>query len=183
LQESHPPAFTEVVEMVESCQAMKHLRGACHRKASNFGGETMKGFMAQLIPVHIKSNLSRRSIYLTILAVGALFCLLTLASCSLDSGLMNFYFDDEIETSNTYLTIEWDPNAEPDLAGYKIYYGYSSGVYVYVIDVGNSTNHTITSLEPGQMYFFTATAYNIAGYESDYAEEISYTVPDDIPSI
>ena len=38
------------------------------------------------------------------------------------------------------VTLEWDPNAEPDLAGYKVYYGYASGNYSQVIDVGNQAS-------------------------------------------
>lgn len=73
------------------------------------------------------------------------------------------------------LTIAWDPNTEPELAGYKLYYGYSSRSYEFSVDIGNKTSYVIQSLGPGKTYFFTATAYNAFGNESDFSEELSYT--------
>ncbi len=70
------------------------------------------------------------------------------------------------------VTLEWDPNAEADLAGYKIHYGTTSGQYDRNIDVGNVTQYTITGLSDG-VYYFAATAYNTSGIESAYSNEIS----------
>jgi hypothetical protein len=75
------------------------------------------------------------------------------------------------------VTLTWDPNSEPDLAGYKLYYGDSSGNYTNVIDVGNEIVCTVNDLLPGETYYFTATAYNTQGFESDYSNEVVYTVP------
>jgi hypothetical protein len=47
------------------------------------------------------------------------------------------------------VTIAWDANLESDIAGYKLYYGTSSGNYTIILDAGNTTNYTITSLEEG----------------------------------
>lgn len=70
------------------------------------------------------------------------------------------------------VTLEWDPNTEADLAGYKIHYGTTSGQYVQHVDVGNVTHYTITGLSDG-VYYFAATAYNTSGIESAYSNEIS----------
>lgn len=56
-----------------------------------------------------------------------------------------------------------------DLAGYKIYYGVSPGVYIASIDVGNNTTYQVGNLTVGATYYFTVTAYNASGHESDYA--------------
>jgi hypothetical protein len=48
------------------------------------------------------------------------------------------------------VTLEWDPNTEPDLGGYKLYYGNASGDYAEVIDVGNTTNK-LTSYQAGKL--------------------------------
>jgi hypothetical protein len=70
------------------------------------------------------------------------------------------------------VTLAWNPNAEADLAGYKIHYGTSSRLYTKHIDVGNVTNYIITNLAAGT-YYFAATAYNTSGIESTYSSEVS----------
>jgi hypothetical protein len=75
------------------------------------------------------------------------------------------------------VTLMWDQNTEPDLDGYKIYYGDMSGVYPNVINVGNCESCTVTGLAPGKTYYFSATAYNTSGLESDFSDEVVYTVP------
>ncbi len=73
--------------------------------------------------------------------------------------------------------VSWDPNSEPDLLGYKVYWGTSSRNYTNVKDVGNSTTYTIANLAEGLKYFFAVTAYDTAYNESDFSVEVSYTVP------
>ncbi|GJQ59548.1 MAG: hypothetical protein SCALA701_23490 [Candidatus Scalindua sp.] len=73
------------------------------------------------------------------------------------------------------LTFEWEPNAESELAGYKIYYGKSSRNYNSQVDVGNTTSHTLTDLVSGETYYIAATAYDFSKNESDYSQEVVYT--------
>ena len=78
-------------------------------------------------------------------------------------------------TSNNYssqVTLSWDPNTEENLAGYKIYYGNSSGHYGSNVDAGNRTSYTIKDLESGKTYYFVVAAYNNSGIESSYSAEI-----------
>ncbi|MCG6879424.1 MAG: hypothetical protein LJE96_09805 [Deltaproteobacteria bacterium] len=63
------------------------------------------------------------------------------------------------------------------MAGYRVYYGFESGNYVYSVDVGNQVSVIISDLEPNKIHYFSATAYDINGNESDFSEEISYMVP------
>jgi len=70
--------------------------------------------------------------------------------------------------------VSWDASSEPDLAGYKLYYGTASRSYGAPIDVGNQTTYTITGLGPGT-YYFAATAYNTSGNESGFSNEASKT--------
>ncbi len=74
------------------------------------------------------------------------------------------------------VTLAWDANTEPDHAGHKLYYGTSSGIYTAQIDTGNVTTFTVPDLNNNPTYYFAATAYDEAGNESAYSEEISYTV-------
>ncbi len=77
-------------------------------------------------------------------------------------------------------TLSWDPpvtneDGSPltDLAGYKIYYGTTSGNYTNSIDVGNVTTYTVINLTEGLTYFFVVSAYDTLGNESDYSNEVS----------
>jgi hypothetical protein len=79
------------------------------------------------------------------------------------------------------ITLAWDQNSEPDIAGYRIYYGQESRSYTNVVDVGNYTSCVIADLEDGETYYFAATAYNTEGYESGYSNEISNGEPTTAP--
>lgn len=70
-------------------------------------------------------------------------------------------------------TLAWDPNIESDLAGYKLYWGPSTGNYMHVFDVGNVTQYKLFGFTPEVVNFFAVTAYNADGLESDFSNEIS----------
>ena len=69
------------------------------------------------------------------------------------------------------VTLEWDANSEPNISGYNVYYGKSSGDYHVTLDVGNWTTVTVADLEDDETYYFAVTAYNTDGYESGYSNE------------
>jgi hypothetical protein len=72
--------------------------------------------------------------------------------------------------------VSWDPNTEEDLSGYKIYYGLGSKSYSDVVDVGNVTSITLNALDVDRTYYFSVTAYDLAGNESVFSEEVSATI-------
>jgi hypothetical protein len=63
------------------------------------------------------------------------------------------------------------------VAGYKLYYGTASGNYTYNVNVGNTTSYALSGLSAGATYYFAAAAYDSAGDQSAYSNELSYTVP------
>jgi type VI protein secretion system component Hcp len=73
------------------------------------------------------------------------------------------------------VNLAWDASAQPEAAGYKIYYGTVSRVYGAPINAGNTTSYTVTGLAPGT-YYFAVTAYSATGAESAYSAEISAVV-------
>jgi hypothetical protein len=75
------------------------------------------------------------------------------------------------------VTLEWDPNTEPNLAGYRLYVGTASGAYGSSIDAGLATICAVPGLLGGHTYYFAATAYNTDGAESTKSNEVTYTVP------
>src|SRR2546422_1973187 len=97
-------------------------------------------------------------------------CVLTVL-CSLAPAL----------SSAALVALAWDANTDPDLAGYKLYYGLSSGSYQLSVDVGNQTSYTLSGLLEGQIYYFAATAYNLSGSESGFSNEVSKAIPDVTP--
>ncbi|MEW6219010.1 MAG: Ig-like domain-containing protein, partial [Thermodesulfobacteriota bacterium] len=78
------------------------------------------------------------------------------------------------------VTLAWDPNPEPELAGYQIYWGLASGSYTDVADAGNATQFTVTGLPGGQTFYFAATAYDGVGNESAFSNELIWTSPADL---
>ena len=71
-----------------------------------------------------------------------------------------------VELSWDAPTTNTDGTLLKDLAGYKLYYGQASKKYDSVIDVGNSTSHTLFGLMAGNTYFFAVRAYDFSGKES-----------------
>lgn len=74
--------------------------------------------------------------------------------------------------------LEWEANSDPQLGGYKVYYGQTSGNYASTIDVGNQTNYVVPDLNPGQTYYFAVTAYDRTSQaESVFSSEVQATIP------
>ena len=82
------------------------------------------------------------------------------------------------------VTLSWDASAEPNIAGYKIYYKTGSNEPPFggkgasegnsPLDVGNKTTFTLTGLEDTQAYHFVVTAYDTAGIESGYSNVVRF---------
>ena len=75
------------------------------------------------------------------------------------------------------VTLAWDASTDPNVAGYKIHYGTTSGNYPAVVDVGNKTSCTIANLSAGTAYYFAATGYDSSGQESGYSNEVVFGSP------
>jgi hypothetical protein len=72
------------------------------------------------------------------------------------------------------ITVMWDRNPEPEIAGYTLYSGSSPGVYTVSQWVGNVTQRVMT-IPPGR-YYFVVRARNIYGMESPPSAEVSTTI-------
>ena len=96
-----------------------------------------------------------RPIFSALLTSGFVFCFLV--ACP---GIPNSQAAD--------LTLSWDRNTKPTIAGYRVYYGTSSLSYSNVITAGNVTTFTVTGLASNRKYFFAVTAYDKAGSESGF---------------
>ena len=81
------------------------------------------------------------------------------------------------------VTLSWSSNTEPDLGGYKVYYGAASHTYGNPVVIGLQTSYTVTGLSNGT-YYFSVTAYDTSGNESGFSNEVSKAIsgsPDTTP--
>lgn len=81
--------------------------------------------------------------------------------------------------------LSWIANTEPDLEGYKIYYGASKRTgdcppagYSEKLDVGKTAmpekpSYKLEKLEVGKTYYFSVTSYDTSGNESCFSAEMS----------
>ncbi|MGZ8940322.1 MAG: fibronectin type III domain-containing protein, partial [Limisphaerales bacterium] len=81
------------------------------------------------------------------------------------------------------MSLAWNPNPEPDVIGYRVYYGPAGGTPTFSKDAGGSTTTTVTGLQEGASYSFHATAYNSAGLESELSSPVSYTIPSTVNNL
>ena len=83
-------------------------------------------------------------------------------------------------TANGKITIAWDTNTDDKLAGYKVYYGFSSKKYKECVDIGNPTESspgvikfTLIGLERGIKYYIAVITYNKNNNRSLFSSEVS----------
>jgi PKD repeat protein len=74
-------------------------------------------------------------------------------------------------------TLAWDPQSDPSVTGYLLYYGTSSGNYSTKLDVGSVNSRVVSGLAEGTTYYYAVTAHNAAMVESGFSNEVSATVP------
>jgi hypothetical protein len=77
-------------------------------------------------------------------------------------------------------TLAWKPNSETDLAGYKVYRSTTPGKYgpqnVIALVQKNVTTYQATGLQFKTTYYFVVTAFDLAGNESGYSNEVSKSI-------
>lgn len=69
--------------------------------------------------------------------------------------------------------LAWNKNNEPDLSGYKLYYGTVDRAFQYSLSLGNTTDYDIRGLPSGYRYYFAVSAYDRTGLESKLSDSIS----------
>ena len=77
--------------------------------------------------------------------------------------------------------LAWDAVVTPNLAGYHIYVGTSTGMYAQPfgsgLNAGNVLTYSVTGLNRGTRYYFAATAFDSMGNESGYSNEVFKDIP------
>ena len=73
-------------------------------------------------------------------------------------------------------TVSWDANTEPDLAGYRIYAGRTSGVYGSAgtpIQVTQPLTSGTVILDGSGTWYFAVTAFDDSNNESGFSTEVA----------
>ncbi len=77
--------------------------------------------------------------------------------------------------------VSWQKLYNPQVIGYKLYFGKQSGDYFghtlsqhSPIDVGDVSSYFIDNLQPGQLYYFSLTSYDEQYQESEFAPEKTF---------
>jgi hypothetical protein len=78
------------------------------------------------------------------------------------------------------IQLQWDRNAESNVAGYKVSYGTASGQYTQTVDVGNNVTASV-SVTDSITYFFAVRAYDSQGTLSPYSDEVSGAAAPPVP--
>jgi len=68
-----------------------------------------------------------------------------------------------------------NPVSLSEIGGYKLYVGSVPGDYNPAIDVGNTTSHTLQSMNPGT-YYLALSAYDTNAQESALSTEFPVTI-------
>jgi predicted phage tail protein len=85
--------------------------------------------------------------------------------------ILLFLFFTSFQLMATDVLLAWDPSVTPEVTGYKVYIGNSSGTYSTPITIGSQTTYTVTGLTSGT-YYFAVTAVDADGAESDFSNEV-----------
>ena len=80
--------------------------------------------------------------------------------------------EDVTDAKITYITLQWNRNSEPDIAGYNVYYSRVSGDYTHLEAVIDPT--AIIGVRGSKTYYFAVTAYNTNGLESALSVEVHW---------
>lgn len=71
------------------------------------------------------------------------------------------------------VALAWDASPSPGVVGYRIYFGTNAGQYVLTADVGAALAATVRLPHPGR-WFFTATAVDGSGLESNFSNVVEW---------
>ena len=82
-------------------------------------------------------------------------------------------------TGDAQVIVEWYPNGEFDLAGYRVWRG-RDGINFndLLVEVSENTNHYAdTDVQNGRTYYYAVSAYDTEGNESELSPEDAWDTP------
>jgi hypothetical protein len=70
------------------------------------------------------------------------------------------------------VVLNWECESSPDITGFRIYRGFSTGVYCDTVQLGRTNSYEMTGLEQGTVYYVSVTSCDAWGNESDFSPEL-----------
>ena len=125
----------------------------------------------------MKKNSRRRHLYRKILLISVAVLVSSTLAAALGAAFVVFSFGDGIGRD---ITLTWDASTSPNVGGYRVHYGLSSGNYPNKVFVGNQTSYTLSGLDGGRTVYIVVTALESNGTgESDFSDEIVVKIPEE----
>jgi K319-like protein/Big-like domain-containing protein len=83
------------------------------------------------------------------------------------------------------VTLAWDANTDPNLAGYRVYRSQQSGVYSSSLNGAllTAASFTDSTVQAGRTYYYVVTAISTTGLESGYSGEAQAIIPLSVTNI
>jgi len=81
------------------------------------------------------------------------------------------------QTGDNFIEIFWNPNPEPNIAGYNVYVSLSFHGQYQRIGSARSSYYLDKGAVNGTTYYYAVTAYDNAGYESELSRDVVYDIP------
>lgn len=78
--------------------------------------------------------------------------------------------------------LKWKALNEKGMTGYYLYYGKTPGLYTRRKTLGRVSEFIVDDLRNGETYYFAITAYNSAGDEGNYSNEVGIIVGEPLSS-
>lgn len=75
-----------------------------------------------------------------------------------------------------FIEILWSSNYEADLAGYRVYVGYSYDGRYELIGTTAGTRFVDYAARNGELYYYAVSAYDFSGNESDLSPEEAFSI-------
>lgn len=85
-----------------------------------------------------------------------------------------------ISNAPAKVTLAWNAETDPTVTGYNIYQGVASRTYTNMINAGNATSIAV-EMPRGITNYFAVTAYDAAGLESTFSNEVTIDDTNNIP--
>ncbi len=100
-------------------------------------------------------------------------------------ALCGFLFLQSVFHAAAQITVAWNASSDPQVVGYRIYYGPTAQTYTNALSAGHATSFTLSNLVVGSAYYLALTAVSSNSLESDFSAEVSATVgaSDQAPAI